>query len=447
MGMAACSTSTTPVFNPECDVRDEFGKWIAAEATPSPSREKPGLVKVHFVGWDPKWDATLDKYVDQDHFAERDLYSRKPSRNTTKFSRGEKVRIKMMKPRPSIAKWIYAVVLRIDGDQVKTQYYDKGIKYQYWYHVRHDPPEIKHGNDDRPQRNQTATSPQRKQTSSNAHTPKIQTRTNTPPPPKDESDTDYEAARSESLHSERKRGYKSRTQRPQRSQQRRSDEDHEDRGFGFYSRRTYSHREAEYNSKALAAKSSSSSPSGNKPCCDACNGPHETKTCPVYKKPRPKHKDAWVNKGRRTPLAMGSSGGNVKTRNAQVVSQPGDGNCLFHSLAYGLGSNANRVRQEVCRFLLRNPKLEIGGDTIHEWIEYDSNCSVRTYVSKMSRSGVWGGGIEIAACAHLYGVNVHVWERSWGVYKRISCFEVKGARKVINVIYGGRMHYDALIVR
>jgi len=181
--------------------------------------------------------------------------------------------------------------------------------------------------------------------------------------------------------------------------------------------------------------------------CDRCNGKHLTESCPVFKKARPKHRDAWVNKGRKTPLSMGSSGGNVKTWSARVVRQPGDGNCLFHSLAYGIGgTNAYKLRQQVCDFISRNSNLEIGGDPIKDWVQYDSGCSVSRYVSGMSRSGRWGGGIEIAACAHLKRVNVHVWERSWGYHKRISCFEVKNPRKIVNVVYGGRMHYDALVV-
>ena len=34
---------------------------------------------------------------------------------------------------------------------------------------------------------------------------------------------------------------------------------------------------------------------------------------------------------------MGKSGGNFKLRSARVIRQPGDGNCLFHSMAYHLG--------------------------------------------------------------------------------------------------------------
>ena len=36
-------------------------------------------------------------------------------------------------------------------------------------------------------------------------------------------------------------------------------------------------------------------------------------------------------------------------------------------------------------------------------------------------------------------------KRTGSSYKRISCFDVPGARRTLHVLYGGRMHYDALI--
>ena len=57
----------------------------------------------------------------------------------------------------------------------------------------------------------------------------------------------------------------------------------------------------------------------------------------MYKKKRDDHPDAWKNKGRKEPLGMGKSGGNFKLKSARVIRQPGDGNCLFHSMAYHLG--------------------------------------------------------------------------------------------------------------
>lgn len=188
--------------------------------------------------------------------------------------------------------------------------------------------------------------------------------------------------------------------------------------------------------------------------CDKCDGPHPTDACPHFKKAREKHKDAWVNYGTKHIKQMGSSGGNFVLRNARCVPQPGDGSCLFHSLCYGLHklglppTHASQLRKELMHFLRLNSHLEIAGDTLEEWVNWDANTSVASYASRMSLGG-WGGGIEMATCSLMKRVNIHVYEKQWfrGGYKRISCFDCPDpTAKSVHVLYQGGVHYDALNV-
>jgi len=183
--------------------------------------------------------------------------------------------------------------------------------------------------------------------------------------------------------------------------------------------------------------------------CDKCDGPHPTEECPHFKQAREEHKDAWVNYGKEgTCLGMGSDGGNFELQNARVVGQPGDGSCLFHSLCYGLGNiNARTLRKELAKFIDDNPDFEIAGDTLEEWIRWDTNTSCEAYADRMANSNSWGGGVEMAVCSHIMRVNVHVYEqkKKAGSFKRISCFNSPTARKTIHVLYQGRMHFDALV--
>ena len=178
--------------------------------------------------------------------------------------------------------------------------------------------------------------------------------------------------------------------------------------------------------------------------CDKCDGPHLTESCPIYKKPRENHRDAQRGKG----PSMGKEGGNFKLKSARVIRQPGDGNCLFHSMAFGLGgTGAGALRREIAAFIREHPELEIAETPMRDWVKWDSGKSVSSYASSMAVSG-WGGGIEMAACSHLKKVNVHVYERSMlGAYKRISCFDFdeKPGRKTLHVLYCGGVHYDALV--
>ena len=196
-------------------------------------------------------------------------------------------------------------------------------------------------------------------------------------------------------------------------------------------------------SSSSASSSSSSSAARGKLCCDKCDGKHLTEHCPHYKKKRGKHPDE--KKGQGKGLGDGS-GGNFFTNKGRVVRQPGDGSCLFHSLAYGMrGTSASALRRSIAGFIGKNGAMMIADSPLSDWVKWESNSSCGSYARRMARGG-WGGAIEMAACSRLKSINVHVYERSRGGFKRISCFNVSGASKTVHVLYGGRVHYDALVL-
>ena len=195
--------------------------------------------------------------------------------------------------------------------------------------------------------------------------------------------------------------------------------------------------------KKLETNTSSSS----ELCCDKCDGKHETDKCPYYKKKRENHPDAQKNHWKK--LGGTSTLPGAILSNPRIVRQPGDGSCLFHSMSYGLrdGSSASSLRREICQYIRKNPDLTISDTPIKDWIKWDSGASVSEYASRMSGSA-WGGGIEMAALGKLRSVNVHVYERSGGFYKRISAFdcpENPQGKKTIKVLYQGACHFDAIV--
>ena len=93
---------------------------------------------------------------------------------------------------------------------------------------------------------------------------------------------------------------------------------------------------------------------------------------------------------------------------------------------------------------MRNADLKISETPIRDWVKWDSGSTVQSYARRMSVGG-WGGGIEMAACARLKKVNVHVYERSGSRFKRISCFDAPGgSSRTAHVLYRGGVHYDAI---
>jgi len=209
--------------------------------------------------------------------------------------------------------------------------------------------------------------------------------------------------------------------------------------------------------------------------CSKCDGCHQAVDCPIYLKEREKHKDAWRYYGdKNKKKQMGEDGGNKRVK-ANRIKQPADGSCLFHSLVYCLNSRrdgrmissstsvsstsstvsscvpppltAKYLRRKIASFVAANPNLLIADDPLKEWILWDSGKSVRDYAAEMAVGG-WGGGVEIAACSHMYNVNIHVYEADpkSDEFVRISCFNLDSPkrRRTLHVLYHGRNHYDAL---
>ena len=181
-------------------------------------------------------------------------------------------------------------------------------------------------------------------------------------------------------------------------------------------------------------------------CCDKCDGKHLTDDCPYYKKKREDHRDA--QKGSKhlgaTSLLPGAF---ISAHNAQVIRQPGDGSCLFHSIAYGVRERggADHLRMEICRFISRNPTFQICDTPLCDWVKWDSGVDCATYARRMS-GGAWGGGIEMAVAAHLKGINLHVYEQTSGGFKRISAFDAPAdpmSKRTVAVLYRGGVHYGA----
>jgi hypothetical protein len=200
--------------------------------------------------------------------------------------------------------------------------------------------------------------------------------------------------------------------------------------------------------KAGAEKTGGGGQEKEKPlCCDKCDGKHETDNCPYYKKQRESHPDAQKNGWKK--IGGTSSLPGAMLRNARVVRQPGDGSCLFHSMSYGLkdGSTASTLRAEICSYIDKNPSTPICETPLSDWVKWDSGVTCREYGRKMSR-GAWGGGIEMACASLLKGVNVHVYERVGGGFKRISAFDHPSrpeSRKTVRVLYCGGVHYGAYV--
>ena len=178
--------------------------------------------------------------------------------------------------------------------------------------------------------------------------------------------------------------------------------------------------------QALTAKKSPTPVKKKGGPCDKCDGPHHEDDCPFFNgRLRTKHKDAWDRYGSKAK-ASDSDSGNCKPyilKSARIVPQPGDGSCLFHSIAYGLPScDATKLRAEVADYIAGNPEAMISDNPLKDWVLWDSGTDVKSYAKTMRTGSRWGGAVEIAVCALLKHVAVHVYEKGSKGFVHISTF-------------------------
>jgi hypothetical protein len=181
--------------------------------------------------------------------------------------------------------------------------------------------------------------------------------------------------------------------------------------------------------------------------CDKCDERHPTDQCPYFKKEREKHKSAWENYGKKGVVSANREV-TYSAAECNIIRQPGDGSCLYHSLAHSLRPihrvEAQSLRKQIASFMEKTPNVEIADTPLSDWVKYDSGASAGEYAKMMSYGSRWGGAIEMAACTRLFNVNVHVYSRTSRGYTRISTFANKDARHTVSVNYEGNCHYNSI---
>lgn len=81
--------------------------------------------------------------------------------------------------------------------------------------------------------------------------------------------------------------------------------------------------------------------------------------------------------------------------------------CLFRALAsFVPGVDEHVLRQKICTYLILN--LPIAHARTSDYVRWESDLDLTTYVRRMRSASVWGGGIEIQVFCELYNFSVTV---------------------------------------
>ena len=131
----------------------------------------------------------------------------------------------------------------------------------------------------------------------------------------------------------------------------------------------------------------------------------------------------------------------------QVVSQPDDGNCLFHAAANAVSNldggkcTAAEVRAKVVNHFGRH-KAEYTKSWDGELPNREASDSFDAYMSAIEKDRTWGGLLELRAIARIYDLRLVV----FATPLELEPFHLHGQqrKRVVALRFNGR-HYDLLV--
>ncbi|XP_012073035.1 OVARIAN TUMOR DOMAIN-containing deubiquitinating enzyme 4 isoform X2 [Jatropha curcas] len=150
------------------------------------------------------------------------------------------------------------------------------------------------------------------------------------------------------------------------------------------------------------------------------------------------------------PYVKFSHGKKVYT-DYSITGIPGDGRCLFRSVAHGACLRAGKPApsESVQRELADDLRIRVADEFINrrqetEWfVEGDFD----TYVANMRKPHVWGGEPELFMASHVLKmpITVYMYDQTAGGLISIAEYgQEYGKENPIRVLYHGFGHYDAL---
>ncbi|KAM3690421.1 hypothetical protein ACJW31_09G120200 [Castanea mollissima] len=134
-----------------------------------------------------------------------------------------------------------------------------------------------------------------------------------------------------------------------------------------------------------------------------------------------------------------------------ITGIPGDGRCLFRSVAHGacLRSGKPAPNESFQRELADDLRAKVADEFIkrREETEWFVEGDFDTYVSHIRKPHVWGGEPELFLASHVLQMPITVYmydEDAGGLISIAEYGQEYGKENPIRVLYHGFGHYDAL---
>lgn len=139
--------------------------------------------------------------------------------------------------------------------------------------------------------------------------------------------------------------------------------------------------------------------------------------------------------------------------NFTVIGIPGDGRCLFRSVAHGacLRSGKPAPSESLQKQLADELRARVADELIkrREETEWFIEGNFDNYVSQIRKPHVWGGEPELLMLSHVLRmpITVYMYDDKYGGLISIAEYgQQYGKDNPIRVLYHGFGHYDALLI-
>lgn len=134
-----------------------------------------------------------------------------------------------------------------------------------------------------------------------------------------------------------------------------------------------------------------------------------------------------------------------------VTGIPGDGRCLFRSIAHGacVLSGKSPLNETLQRELADELRAKVADELVkrREETEWFIEGDFDTYVSNMRKPHEWGGEPELLMASHVLQTPITVYmyyQKSGGLISIAEYGQEYGKDNPIEILYHGFGHYDAL---
>ncbi|XP_050229582.1 OVARIAN TUMOR DOMAIN-containing deubiquitinating enzyme 4 isoform X2 [Mercurialis annua] len=173
-----------------------------------------------------------------------------------------------------------------------------------------------------------------------------------------------------------------------------------------------------------------------------------------YSSPEPTHAEAAAKKDKDDdsdlPYVKLSHGKKVYT-DYSITGIPGDGRCLFRSVAHGACLRAGKPApsESLQREIADDLRARVADEFIkrRQESEWFVEGEFGTYVANMRKPHVWGGEPELFMASHVLKMPISVYmydQDAGGIISIAEYGQEYGKDNPIRVLYHGFGHYDAL---